>query len=55
MDIVDYLQGLPQTCAKEFMEKTDKIMYYALVTAAKCDSYARKQIIQAYRLKRIKA
>ena len=45
MDIVDYLQGIPQRCAKEFTDKADKIIYYALVTAAKRDSFARKQIM----------
>jgi hypothetical protein len=45
MDIVYIYIGVPQTCAKEFMEKADKIIYYALVTAAKRDSYARKQIM----------
>jgi hypothetical protein len=45
MDIVDYLQGTPQSCAKEFTDKADKIIYYALVTAAKRDSFARKQIM----------
>jgi hypothetical protein len=40
-----YLQGVPQTCAKEFMGKADKIFYYALVTAEKRDSYARKKIM----------
>ncbi len=45
MDIVDYLQGITQTCDQKWMDKADKIIYYALVTAAKRDSFARKQIM----------
>jgi hypothetical protein len=45
MDIVEYLQGIPQNCDKELIEKADKIIYYALITAAKRDSFARKQIM----------
>ena len=45
MDIVDYLQGVTQTCDIKYIEKADKMIYYALVTAAKRDSFARKQIM----------
>ena len=45
MDIVDYLQGFTQTCDQKFIDKADKMIYYALVTAAKRDSFARKQIM----------
>jgi hypothetical protein len=43
--IVDYLQGFPQNCDQKFIDKADKMIYYALVTAAKRDSFARKQIM----------
>ena len=45
MDIVDYLNGITQQCDQKWMDKADKIIYYALVTAAKRDSFARKQIM----------
>ena len=45
MDIVDYLQGFTQKCDQEYIDKADKMIYYALVTAAKRDSFARKQIM----------
>ena len=45
MDIVDYLQGVTQTCDIKYVEKADKMIYYALVTAAKRESFARKQIM----------
>ena len=45
MDIVDYLNGITQHCDQKWMDKADKIIYYALVTAAKRDSFARKQIM----------
>ena len=45
MDIVDYLNGITQYCDQKWMDKADKIIYYALVTAAKRDSFARKQIM----------
>ena len=45
MDIVDYLHGVPQRCDFKYIEKADKMIYYALVTAAKRDSFARKQIM----------
>jgi hypothetical protein len=45
MDIVDYLQGFTQNCDQKFIDKADKMIYYALVTAAKRDSFARKQIM----------
>ena len=45
MDIVDYLQGVPQYCDAKYIEKADKIIYYALVTAAKRESFARKKIM----------
>ena len=40
MDIVDYLNGITQYCDQKWMDKADKIIYYALVTAAKRDSFA---------------
>ena len=45
MDIVDYLQGVSQTCDIKYIEIADKMIYYALVTAAKRESFARKQIM----------
>ncbi len=45
MDIVEYLQRIPQNCNKDLIEKADKIVNYALITAAKRDSFARKQIM----------
>jgi hypothetical protein len=45
LDIVDYLQGIQQKCAPELIAKADKIIYNALVTASKRDSFARKQIM----------
>jgi hypothetical protein len=50
MDIVDYLQGVSQTCDIKYIEKADKMIYYALVTAAKRDSFARKQIMASRHL-----
>ena len=35
MDIVDYLEGIRQVCKPEFIKKADKIIYHAIVTAAK--------------------
>jgi hypothetical protein len=45
LNIVDYLNGKPQFCDQKFLDKADKIIYYALVTAAKRDGLARKQIM----------
>jgi transposase InsO family protein len=45
LDIVDYLNGSRIHCDKKFIDKADKIIYHALVTAAKRDSFARKQIM----------
>ena len=45
MDIIDYLKGITQHCDQKWIDKADKIIYYALVTAAKRDSFARKQIM----------
>jgi hypothetical protein len=45
LNIVDYLNGILQHCARELIEKVDKIIYNALVTASKRDSFARKQIM----------
>ena len=45
MDVVEYLQGSPQTCDSKYTLKADKMIYYALITAAKRDSFARKQIM----------
>ena len=45
LDIVEYLNGRPQYCDQKFLDKADKLIYYALVTAAKRDSFARKQIM----------
>jgi hypothetical protein len=45
LDIVDYLEGNRQFCKIEFINKADKIIYHAIVTAAKRDSFARKQIM----------
>jgi hypothetical protein len=45
LDIVDYLNGEPQYCDQKFIDKADKLIYYAIVTAAKRDSFARKQIM----------
>ena len=45
LDIVDYLEGTRQLCKIELIKKADKIIYHAIVTAAKRDSFARKQIM----------
>ena len=45
LDIVEYLLGTPQTCAKEFIEKADKLIYNVIVNASKRESFARKQIM----------
>jgi hypothetical protein len=45
LDIVDYLEGKRQFCKMEFINKADKIIYHAIFTAAKRDSFARKQIM----------
>ena len=45
LDIVDYLNGVNQYCDQKFIDKADKLIYYAIVTAAKRDSFARKQIM----------
>jgi hypothetical protein len=47
MDIVDYLEGIQQYCKIDYIKKADKIIYHAIVTAAKRDSFARKQIMAA--------
>ena len=47
MDIVDYLDGIQQFCNKDIIKKADKIIYHAIVTAAKRESFARKQIMAA--------
>jgi hypothetical protein len=47
LDIVDYLQGVQQNCDPDLIEKADKIIYNALVTASKRDSFARKQIMSS--------
>ena len=45
LDIVDYLNGIPQYCDQKFIDKADKLIYHAIVTAAKRDSFARNQIM----------
>ena len=45
LDIVDYLNGIRMYCDRKFIDKADKIIYHAIVTAAKRDSFARKQIM----------
>ena len=47
MDIIDYLEGIRQVCKPEFITKADKIIYHAIVTAAKRESFARKMIMAA--------
>jgi hypothetical protein len=47
MDIVDYLEGIQQKCTIDYINKADKIIYHAIATAAKGDSFARKQIMAA--------
>jgi len=47
LNIVDYLHGTKFFCDQKWKEKADKIIYYILVTAAKRDSFARKQIMAA--------
>jgi transposase InsO family protein len=47
LDIVDYLHGAKFYCDQKWIEKADKIIYHILVTAAKRDSFARKQIMAA--------
>jgi hypothetical protein len=45
LDIVDYLNGIQQHCDQKFIDKADKLIYHAIVTAAKRDSFARNQIM----------
>ena len=45
LDIVDYLNGARVYCDQRIIDKADKIIYHTLVTAAKRDSFARKQIM----------
>ena len=45
LEIVEYLNGVPQTCDPDLIMKADKLIYNALVTASKRDSFARKQIM----------
>ena len=47
LDIVEYLNGTKFYCDQKWFDKADKIIYYILVTAAKRDSFARKQIMAA--------
>ena len=47
LDIVDYLHGTSFYCDQKWKDKADKIIYYILVTGAKRDSFARKQIMAA--------
>ena len=47
LDIVEYLNGIKFYCDQKWIDKADKIIYYILVTAAKRDSFARKQIMAA--------
>ncbi len=47
MDIVDYLEWIQQYCKSEYIKKVDKIIYHAIVTAAKRESFARKMIMAA--------
>ncbi len=45
--IIDYLNGIKFSCDKKYIAQADKMIYYILVTAAKRDSLARKQIMAA--------
>ena len=47
MDIVEYLEGVQQVCKSDYIKKADKIIYHAIVTAAKRESFARKMIMAA--------
>ncbi len=47
MDIIDYLNGVKFNCDKKIVDKAEKRIYYMIVTAAKRDSFARKQIMAA--------
>jgi transposase InsO family protein len=47
MDIVEYLDGVQPFCKTEYIKKADKIIYHAIVTAAKRESFARKMIMAA--------
>ena len=47
LDIIDYLNGVKFYCDKKYVLKADKMIYYMIVTAAKRDSFARKQIMAA--------
>ena len=42
LDIVDYLNGARTYCDQKIIDKADKIIYHALVNAAKRESFARK-------------
>ena len=45
LDIVEYLEGNQKSRKIEFNKMADKIIYHAIVKAAKRDSFARKQIM----------
>ncbi len=47
LDIIDYLNGVKFLCDKKYVDKAEKMIYYMIVTAAKRDSFARKQIMAA--------
>jgi hypothetical protein len=47
LDIVEYLNGSTQICDIQYIKKADKMIYHALTTASKRESFARKAIMAA--------
>ncbi len=47
LDIIEYLNGSTQICDIQYIKKADKMVYHALTTASKRESFARKAIMAA--------
>jgi hypothetical protein len=47
LDIIEYLNGSPMICDDSYIKKADKMIYHALTTASKRESFARKAIMAA--------
>jgi transposase InsO family protein len=47
LDIIEYLNGSTQICDIQYIKKADKMIYHALTTASKRESFARKAIMAA--------
>jgi hypothetical protein len=47
LDIIEYLNGSTQICDIQYIKKADKMIYHALTTASKRESFAREAIMAA--------